>query len=117
MKRNLLIGAGFLGVLATLGFDHRMAPWATLAVDLISEFQIGANKFNLPTTVTYDAPFRRTVEPSSIPGMRDNLINGSFGLKFKTIGEVTGVANAIIPLNRGGLRPNMLWTFGIEYSF
>ena len=84
---------------------------------MISEFQIGANKFNLPTTVTYDAPFTRTVEPSSIPGMRDNLINGSFGLKFKTIGEVTGVVNAIIPLNRGGLRPNMLWTFGIEYSF
>jgi hypothetical protein len=79
--------------------------------------QVGANKFALPTTVTYDAPFRRTVEPTSIPEMRDNLIDGSFGLKFKAIGELTGVANAIIPLNRGGLRPNLMWTFGAEYSF
>ena len=104
-------------LLATIGFDHRMAPWATLAADLISEFQVGDNKFRLPATVHYQSPFTRTIEPSSIPEIRDNLINGSLGVKFKTYGELTGVANTIFPLNRAGLRPNLIWTFGVEHSF
>jgi len=104
-------------VLATVGFDQRLASWATIAADLISEFQVGASKLRLPTTVHYQAPFRRTIEPSSIPEIRDDLINGSVGVKFRTYGELTAVANAIVPLNRAGLRPNLLWTFGMEYSF
>ena len=103
--------------LTTVGFDHVMAPWATLALDLISEFQVGANKLKLPGTVRYDAPFKRTVEPSSIPDIRDEIINASVGMKFKTVGELTTVVNAIVPLNRAGLRPNLLWTFGLEYGF
>ena len=27
------------------------------------------------------------------------------------------VANTLWPLNRGGLRPNALWTAGLEYNF
>src|SRR5437762_6125141 len=71
-------------VLATVGFDHLMAPWATLAADLVSEFQVGESKLRLPGTVSYDAPFRRTVEPTNIPNERDDQINGSFGFKFVT---------------------------------
>ena len=104
-------------VLATVGFDHLMAPWAALAVDLVSELQVGESKLRLPGTVTYDAPFRRTVEPTNIPNERDDQINGSFGFKFVTGSGIILVGNTVWPLNRGGLRPNVLWTFGLEYSF
>jgi hypothetical protein len=104
-------------LLATVGFDHRMAPWATLAADLISEVQVGANKLRLPSTVHYQAPYVRQIEPSEIPEIRDNLVSGSFGFKFRTVGELTGVTNAIIPINRAGLRSNLIWSFGIEYGF
>jgi hypothetical protein len=104
-------------VLATVGFDHLMAPWATLAVDLVSELQVGENKLRLPGTVTYDVPFRRTVEPTNLPNRRDDLINGSFGFKFLTGSGITMVTNTLWPLNRGGLRPNVLWTVGLEYNF
>ena len=104
-------------VLATVGFDHLMAPWAALAVDLVSELQVGESKLRLPGTVTYDAPFRRTVEPTNIPNERDDQINGSFGFKFVTGSGIILVGNTVWPLNRGGLRPNVLWTAGLEYSF
>src|SRR3989454_5130422 len=54
-------------VLATVGFDHVMAPWAAIAVDLVSELQVGESKLRLPGTVTFDLPFRRTAEPTNIP--------------------------------------------------
>ncbi len=104
-------------VLATVGFDHVMAPWAAMAVDLVSELQVGESKLRLPGTVTYDLPFRRTVEPTNIPSERDDVVNGSFGCKFVTHSGITIVANTLWPLNRGGLRPNVLWTAGLEYNF
>src|SRR6266705_5331637 len=104
-------------VLATVGFDHVMAPWATMAVDLVSELQVGESKLRLPGPVTYDLPFRRTIDVTNIPNERDDLINGSFGFKFTTRSGITLVANTLVPLNRGGLRPNVLWTAGLEYNF
>jgi hypothetical protein len=104
-------------VLATVGFDHLMGPSVTLAADLISQLQVGANKLTLPGPVTYDVPFQRTVQTTDIPDIRDDLINGSLGMKFSIAGGPTVIANALVPLNRGGLRPDVLWTLGLEYSF
>jgi hypothetical protein len=104
-------------VLATVGFDHVMAPWATMAVDVVSELQVGESKLALPGPVTYDKPFRRTINVTNIPTERDDLINGSFGFKFTTRAGITLVGNTLWPLNRGGLRPNVLWTAGLEYNF
>src|SRR5256714_2820259 len=95
-------------VLATIGFDHVMAPWAAIAVDLVSELQVGESKLRLPGTVTYDLPFRRTVEPTNIPTERDDLINGSFGFKFVTHSGIILVANTLWPFNRGGPRPEVV---------
>jgi hypothetical protein len=104
-------------VLATVGFDHLMAPWATMAVDVVSELQVGESKMRLPGPVTYDLPFRRTIDVTNLPNQRDDLIDGSFGFKFTTHAGIILVANTRWPLNRGGLRPNVLWTAGLEYNF
>jgi hypothetical protein len=104
-------------VLATGGFDQLMAPGVTLAVDLVSEFQVGRSKLRLPSAVHYDVPFQRTVEPTSIPDTRDDIVNGSFGFKFQAPRGFIIVANALMPLNRDGLRSNLLLTGAVEYSF
>jgi hypothetical protein len=104
-------------VLGTVGFDHRMSDKFTLAADLVTELQVGDSKLTLPPIVTYDVPFRRTVNPTNIPAIRDDIVNGSFGFKMTPAPKTTVVLNTLFPLNRGGLRPNLVYTAGIEYTF
>jgi hypothetical protein len=103
--------------LATLGFDHLLADWAALAVDLISEFQVGESKIVTPEPVSIEVPFARSVTTTNIPDTRDDIIAGSFGFKFLTPSGVTIVANSLWPLNDGGLRASVAWTLGLEYNF
>ena len=104
-------------VLATIGFDQVLASWVTLAADLITELQAGDTKLDVPGTVTIQEPFTRTVEPTNIPNIRDDIINGSIGFKFTTSPGLIIVTNALIPLNNGALRPDVAWTLGLEYNF
>jgi hypothetical protein len=104
-------------VLGTVGFDHRLSDLFTLAADLVTELQVGDSKLPLPGIVTYDAPFRRTVNPTNIPAIRDDVVSGSFGFKMTPARNTTLVLNTLFPLNRGGLRPNLVYTAGIEYTF
>ena len=104
-------------VLATGGFDQLLAPWATFAFDIISEWQLGESKFPLPEPVTVTIPFQRTIYPSNIPDRRDDILNASFGAKLATHRGATFILNALVPLNRGGLRASTLWTAGLEYGF
>ena len=104
-------------MLATIGFDQRLAGWATLALDLISELQVGTSILQLPATHHFDFPFERSVEPSNIPNIRDDIVNGSVGMKFITGPGILIITNALIPLNKGGLRTNVGFTVGFEYNF
>jgi hypothetical protein len=104
-------------VLGTLGFDQLLAPWATLAVDLISQLQVGDSPLQVPNPVVIQSPYVRTITPSIIPDRRDDLVDGSLGLKLTTTTGLTVVGNGEWPLNRGGLRPNVIWTLGLEYNF
>jgi hypothetical protein len=104
-------------VLATLGFDHRLRENVTLAADLVSELQVGDSKLILPGTVTYEAPFRRTLNPTNIPMMRDDVVNGSFGVKFSPARRSIIVLNTLFPLNRGGLRASLVFSAGVVHTF
>ena len=104
-------------VLATVGFDHRMRENVTLAVDLVSDLQVGDSKLVLPGAVTYESPFRRTLNPTNIPDIRDDIVNGSFGVKVAPARRTIIVLNALFPLNRGGMRPNLVYYAALERTF
>jgi hypothetical protein len=103
--------------LATAGFDQLMSDWATFAGDVISSWEVGPTKLTLPGPVTYDTPYVRTVYPTTIPNQRDNNISASIGMKLKTGKSGTVVGNALIPLLKGALEPNIVWTAGMEFNF
>jgi hypothetical protein len=88
-----------------------------MAADLVSELQVGDSKLHLPGDVHYDAPFQRTVHVTDIPDTRDDIVNGSFGFKMVPAKSVTLVLNTLFPLNRGGLRADLIYTAGVEYNF
>jgi hypothetical protein len=103
--------------LVNAGFDQLLAPWATMAADLLSEFPIGSQDIPLPRPVVLEAPFRRTIQTTTIPDRRDDIINASLGVKLTIPHAATLLANGVFPLNRGGMRPDILWTVGAEYAF
>ena len=104
-------------ILGTFGFDDLIADHVTLAADLVSELQVGKSKLTLPAPVHYDYPFQRTIDPTSIPDIADDIVNGSFGFKFALPSGFTLVTNALFPMNRGGLRANVTFSTGLEFAF
>lgn len=104
-------------VLGTVGFDHLMAPNVTLAVDVLSNLQVGESKLRLPEPVQIVYPFKRVITPTSIPEMRDNIMDGSIGFKITHPTGITAIVNALVPLNTGGLRGRTAYTAGLEYAF
>lgn len=104
-------------LLATAGFDQLMSPWATLAFDIISEWQLGTSSLVIPSTVTIEKPYVRTIQPTNIPDGRDDIVNASIGMKMRMDSGMTGIVNLILPVNHGGLRPGAIWSLGLEYNF
>ena len=104
-------------IVATLGFDNAVAPWATMAFDLLSEWQLGDSKLPIPGPVAYQAPFPRTVRPTNIPDQRDDFLSASVGFKFQTPRGILITTNALFPLRNSGMQPSAVWTGGLEYNF
>ncbi|HET7789755.1 MAG TPA: hypothetical protein VFK78_03080 [Gemmatimonadales bacterium] len=104
-------------ILATGGFDNQLSGWATMAFELMSEWELGASKLKIPGVVHYLAPFPHTVTPTNIPDQQDNFLNASMGFKFQTPKGILITTNALFPLRNSGLEPAVVWTSGLEYSF
>jgi len=77
---------------------------------------VATSKLVLPGPVKFVFPFARSVDPTEIPNKRDHRADASLGFKFKA-GAPTIVTNVLIPLMRGGLQPNVVWTTGVEFNF
>ena len=104
-------------ILAAGGFDQPLSSWATIAVDALTEWQVGESSLRLPGDVHYEFPVARTISPTNIPNIRDHRMYGSFGMKFRTPGGPILVANALMPLRRGGLESRFIWTLGLDGNF
>jgi hypothetical protein len=104
-------------IVATAGFDDAVASWATLAFDLLSEWQLGESKLRIPGPVSYQVPFPRTVRPTNIPDQRDDFLSASVGFKFQTPRGILLTTNTLFPLRNAGMQPSVVWTAGLEYNF
>lgn len=104
-------------VLLTGGFDQLVSDKVTIAADVVSELQVGQSALQLPGPVTFDAPYHRVIDPTTIPNIRDDIFNGSLGARVVLWPAWTIVGNALVPLNRGGMRSSIVYTTGLEVAF
>lgn len=107
--------AGLQQVDVVAGFDHRLADWATLAVDVLGAFRMD-DELDFPEPAVIPGLYRRTVDRVNLPDRRDDLVDGSFGFKLRTESGVVVMANVLVPLNDGGLRAGIIPTLGVEYT-
>jgi hypothetical protein len=102
---------------ANAGFDQLVAPWATMAFDLLSSWQVGTPEVQVPLPVQYQAPVVRSLVVTDIPRGRDNALNMAIGFKFASKKGIQIVTDALFPLRDAGLQPTLMWTVGLEYTF
>ena len=104
-------------VFLAVAFDNLMTDWATLAVGVESEFQVGENKFDLPGPILFSTPFTRRVPATNVPNKSGDLLRATVGVKFTVRGGTVLVANALFPLRDVGLQPDFIWTLGLDFPF
>jgi hypothetical protein len=104
-------------LLATLGFDHRTSDRVTFASELLAQFPLGDNPLERREVSIQDGQGVLTAVPTSnLPTLNDYQYDGALGIKLR-LGNFAIVGNAIIPLNEGGLRSDVLWTVGLQGGF
>jgi len=103
--------------IAVVGFDQLMSEKWTLALDVLSEYQLGDNKVLLPAPTQLTVPYTRNIDPTNLPGSKDHVVSGSVGAKYTSSRGLTTVLNALVPIKTGGLQPRIAFTLGVEYGF
>ncbi len=76
------------------GFDARLHPRLTFATDVLGRWEPSGN------------------------GIGDNLVDLALGLKWNPVGSFIVGSYVELPVNRNeGLRANVIWSVGLEYTF
>ena len=96
-------------LLATVGVDADMARWATVSLGVLGQRHTGASAYRLPVGST-------ALPLTNIPEIRDDALSGTFGAKLGVAGT-RATFNVIAPYTRGGPRPDLAYTFGVERAF
>jgi hypothetical protein len=104
-------------LLVSVAADNLLSEWATLAVGVESEIQVGDNKFVLPSDIVFEDPYSRRVPATNVPNKAGDLIRASIGGKFTVRGGTVLVVNGLFPLREVGLQPDFVWTIGLDFPF
>lgn len=104
-------------VLATVGFDAHASDAVTVGADLITRWELADAEHPMPGAVTFDGRPTLTVESSSIPDAARRFIDLAVGLKYMLGKDMILVTNALLPIQAAGLRPDVLWTLGLQGTF
>lgn len=104
-------------VLATVGFDAHASDALTVAADLITRWELADPEHPMPGPVTFVGTPELTVESSSLPDVGHHFIDLAVGLKYMLGRDMILATNALLPIQAAGLRPDVLWTLGIQGTF
>ena len=93
-----------------LGYEFNLDHVSQSTVEYVIGFDLGTSQF------TFAWDLLGSYEPSG-DGNGDNILTSSMGVKWNPWKQFLVFANAQVPINRAGLRSDLILTFGAEYSF
>lgn len=102
---------------AIFGFDRLVSENFTLVGEIATDLQLGSPSLVPPEPITFTAPSVLQLESTNVPDQADHLVDASIGAKLQTGDGMRLVANVLIPLLEGGVRPTAMWTVGLERIF
>jgi hypothetical protein len=103
-------------IVANAGFDAVIASFATMAIDVLTNWVLG-EPFQVPPPVTYTQPYQRTVISTTIPNIHDHRVDATAGFKFKISKPGTLILNVLLPIRDGGVEPDIVYSAGFEFNF
>jgi hypothetical protein len=93
-----------------LGYEFNLDRGNQSAIEYAIGFDLGTPRF------TFAWELLGHYEPRG-DGIGDNILTSSMGVKWNPWKQLLVSANAQVPINRSGLRSDLILTFGAEYSF
>ncbi len=108
-----------------LGYEQGFGGEFTLVLDVLGRFQVGdpVEELQFDETVTISRPIGsvelvKEVEQTNLPTSEsENTVDLSLGAKYAPREFLILLGNVILPLNDGGLRPDVVTTLGFEFNF
>lgn len=108
-----------------LGFDQKVFSGVTFAADVIGEFDVqtdqGIELFPGTATIVdqgFAGTSTRVVDLSNVPeDDTDNRVDISVGFRVAPSEKLIFIANALVPVNEGGLRSTVAPTVGLSVNF
>jgi hypothetical protein len=97
------------------GFDQRLSDWSTFVVDLLGDFKTG-DSLSFPEPFTFDPPVVQTVDRANVPNLRDDTVDLAIGMKVRSSGGLVLWSSALVALNDGGMRSDVIASFGLQFS-
>jgi Putative MetA-pathway of phenol degradation len=93
-----------------LGYKFNLNRVNQSTVEYVIGFDLGTSRF------TFAWELLGSYEPSG-DRSGENILTSSLGVKWNPWKQLLVSANTQVPINRTGLRSNLILTFGAEYSF
>ena len=104
-------------LLGSVGFDVRLTDDVTVAAQMITHVEMSDPDPPLPGPVSFVGAGSFTVESSSLSEPGRYLLDLATGLKYQVRNDMVLVANALLPIQGFGLRPDVMFTLGLQGTF
>lgn len=101
----------------TLGFDVLAASRLSIGADVVGQWEFQDPTDVLPGPVTFVGAGGATIDPTTIPDRSRSFADLVVGMKFLLGADMVLVTNALVPVRSVGLRPDLMWTLGLQGTF
>ena len=104
-------------VMGSAGLDVMLSERVAVAAEMMTHWELADADPALPGPVRFDGTGSLTVESSSLSTPGRYLLDLAMGTKIRLRSDMLLVANVLLPIQGFGLRPDAMFTLGLQGTF